>query len=118
MRALISVIPLVLMKLNVLFINDQKQHLVKTMINKLAVLFSFLLLNGCMYDQFAQKTHFDLYRNSDGSYSFNLFAAKKIRARFEMRQNKIGHQLIDNVEIIKLLIKDLNYFIINGICLK
>ena len=91
------------------------------MINKLSVLFSFLLLNGCMYDQFAQKTHFDLYRNSDGSYSFNYLQPRRLGQGFEMRQNlknwTSAYRQCRDYKIVNQR-SNLNYFIINGICLK
>ena len=80
----------------------------------------FLFLCSCINLEFAKETHFDLYRNSDGSYSFNYLQHRSIGQGLETKQNlKNWTSSYRQCQRYRIINKrtSMNYYIINGLCI-
>ncbi|MBT4989879.1 MAG: hypothetical protein HOM96_05025 [Rickettsiales bacterium] len=83
-------------------------------------LFAIFLLSSCISFEFAQETHFDLYRNSNGGYSFNYLQPRKLGQGLETKQNlknwTSAYRHCQNYKIVNKR-SSMNYYIINGKCI-
>jgi hypothetical protein len=84
------------------------------------ILLLLLGLTSCINLDFARETHFDLYRNADGSYGFNYLQYRSLGQGMETMQNlknwTSAYRQCQNYRIINKR-TSMNYYIINGLCI-